>query len=172
MTCSGQFIPPPRCGHYNPALSSIVKIAVCLPRGVVHYLGLSACSAGRLAFLIVPSLLMRTHWRIYLLPALSPGGTRGLLFRLSGDTAGTLALPQVFLFRSRSLAFADTRAHTTPLPLLQRCPHGKDLSTLSSCRSPVSQIMLEPWCAFFFFVFFVFFSFFFLFFLSAKDVSA
>lgn len=37
------------------------------PCSAVHYLDRSACSVGRQAFLIVQSLLMKTHWRIYLL---------------------------------------------------------------------------------------------------------
>lgn len=87
---------------YSPvkALQSCVIIYgknSCLlsaPWGAVYYLGPSGCSAGRQAFLIVQSLLMR-----------------------------------------------HTGEYICCWPLFPRCPYGKDLSTLSSPRSPVSQIM-------------------------------
>ncbi len=77
----------------------------CLPSapcGVVYYVGLSACLEGRQAFLIVQSLLMKTHRRIYLLQALS--WREGLLL----DEVGT---PLVHLPSLRSLVCCHTHTH-------------------------------------------------------------
>lgn len=93
--------------------------------------GLSAWPVGREVFLKVQSILMKTHWRIYLLLALSWEGSLLL------NEVGTLLLHLPSLM-SRSFAFSPTHM----LPLFPRCPYGKDLSTLSSPYSLVSQIML------------------------------
>lgn len=96
------------------------------PCSAVHYLDRSACSVGRQAFLIVQSLLMKTHWRIYL-----------LLLALSSEREGETV--PVHLPPS-SLTFK--RTHTL-FPALPRCPCWKDLNTPYRHRStPANQIML------------------------------
>lgn len=97
LTRLGQFIPPA-----TASCSVIYSKNSCLlsaPCSAVYYLGLSACSVGRQAFLIVQSPLRKTHWRIYLLLALS--WEWGLLL----DEVGTLL---VHLPSLSSLAFRHT----------------------------------------------------------------
>lgn len=101
------------------------------PCSAVHYLDRSACSVGRQAFLIVQSLLMKTHWRIYL-----------LLLALSSEREGETVpvhLPRLLLL---SNAHTHCSQHsqgvpvgrTSTLPTATAAPRQTKLCCAMMCR--------------------------------------